>query len=424
MSISKWVRQKLSLKDGAGWSFFAGDNYAGKPVTAETALTLSAVMACVRLTAETIATLPFVLYERKADESRVAARNHDLYSILHDSPNADQTAVEYWEGELAKVCLTGNAVSWKEQRPDGSIISLEPFAPTNVSWRVTSDGELLYAINDRGKIETDIPASKMFHLRGFGMDRYTGLSPLTYARHTLGAAMAAEETAGRFLGKGMAVSGFIKTGGATLDRERGQADQWEKTLKKFTGSENAGKLMTLEGTFDFVPLTMPAKDAQLLESRRFSVEEVCRHFRTFPILIGHSADGQTMWGTGVEQIMLAWLTTGLRTYLRRVDAAIHKRLLLPKDRSRFYCEINVDALLRADTKTRAEFYSSVSQNGIYKRSELRRLENLPFEPGSEELTVQSNLVNLDQLGNANSGALAARSALRNWLFEQAKDNAA
>lgn len=421
MSVWTWARRKLSLTNSSGWAWLGSGNYAGKPVTLESALTLSAVMACVRLISETIATLPNVLYERQKDESRVAARDHDLYSVLHDSPNADQTAVEFWEGEAAKVCLVGNAVSFKNQRPDGSVISLDPLAPQAVSWRVTQDGELLYAINDRGKIETGIPADKVFHVKGFGMDRYTGLSPLSYARHTIGAAMAAEETAGRFLGKGLNVSGFLKTGGTVL--EDPQRKQWAEVLEKYQGSENAGKLLTLEGDFDFVPVTMPLKDAQLLESRKFAVEEVCRHFRTFPILIGHASDGQTMWGSGVEQIMLAWLTTGLRTYLARFDAAINKRLLLLKDRARFYSEINVEGLLRADTKTRAEFYSVVAQNGIYERAELRRRENLPFKPGSDKLTVQSNLVPLDQLGSQQDPAQALKTAMRNFLLAEAEGNA-
>lgn len=419
MSILSWARRKLSLTDASGWAYWGGGSYSGKTVTIDTALTLSTAMSCVRLIAETIGTLPALLYQRGSDGGREVARDHPLYPVLHDSPNADQTAVEFWEGEIAKLCLVGNAVSLKEQRADGSVISLEPLPPQNVSWRVTQDGEILYALKDRGKIETDIPASKVFHIKGFGMDRFCGLSPISYARHTLGAAMAADETAGRFLGKGLNLSGFVKTGGATLDRTKGQDEQWQKTLDKFMGSENAGKLMTLEGNFDFVPMVMPAKDAQLLESRRFSVEEMCRIFRVPPILIGHAADGQTMWGSGVEQIMLAWLTTGLRTFLVRTEAAINKRLLLPGDRPRFYSEFNVEGLLRADTKTRAEFWASVLQNGLYDRAEARAKENLPFKPGSDKLTVQSNLVPLDQLGAAQTPANTLKSALRAFLTDEA-----
>lgn len=421
MSLWSWSRKKLSLTDPSGWAAFIRGNYAGKPVTIDTALELSAAMACVRLTSETIGTLPAILYEREKNESRSVARDHPLYAVIHESPNADQTAVEFWEGEIAKVCLVGNAVSLKTTRADGSLISLEPLSPHDVSWRLTQDRGIVYAINDRGRVETDIPPDKVFHIKGFGIDRHAGLSPISFARHSLGAAMAADETAGRVLGGGLNLSGFIKTGGAVLDAE--QRLQWEETLKKYSGSENAGKLLTLEGGFDFVPMTMPAKDAQLLESRRFNVEEVCRWFRTPPILIGHSAEGQTMWGSGVEQIMLAWLTTGLRTFIVRTEAAINKRLLAPKDRARFYSEINVDGLLRADTKTRAQFYSAVAQNGIYDRAELRRLENLPFKEGSDALTVQSNLIRLDRLGAADPVA-DLKKALRALLVEEAERNVA
>ena len=167
----------------------------------------------------------------------------------------------------------------------------------------------------------------------------------------------------------------------------------------FSGSRKTGKVMPLPPGFTFKPLNMSPEDAQLLESRRFNIEEICRWFGVFPILIGHAADGQTMWGSGVEQINLAWLTLYLGPELQRIEQAIEKQLLTPVDRARgFYVEYTVDALLRADSKSRAELISKHSQNGTRTRNELRALDNLPPRPGGDILTVQSNLVPLDQLG--------------------------
>lgn len=107
-----------------------------------------------------------------------------------------------------------------------------------------------------------------------------------------------------------------------------------------------------------------------------------------------------MWGSGVEQIMLGWLTLGLRPYLTRIEQAIKKRLLTPADRLRFYAEFNVEGLLRADSVGRAALQASNAQNGIRNRNELRAMENLPPVPGGDVLTVQSNLLPLDMLGKA------------------------
>lgn len=107
-----------------------------------------------------------------------------------------------------------------------------------------------------------------------------------------------------------------------------------------------------------------------------------------------------MWGSGIEQIVLAWLTLGLGTELERIEQAIEKQLILPAEQGRLYVQHNVESLLRADSAARAQLYSSLGQNGVMKRNEMRAKENLPPDasPGADMLTVQSNLIPLDQLG--------------------------
>jgi HK97 family phage portal protein len=156
--------------------------------------------------------------------------------------------------------------------------------------------------------------------------------------------------------------------------------------------------MPLPPGFDFKALGLSPEDAQLLETRGFHVEEICRWFGVFPILIGHAGAGQTMWGSGVEQINLAWLTLYLGRELRRIEQAICKQLLTPAERVSLYVRHNVDDLLRADSVGRAALYSSAGQNGWMDRNEIRAKENRPPRPGGDQLTVQSNLVPLEKLG--------------------------
>ncbi len=158
--------------------------------------------------------------------------------------------------------------------------------------------------------------------------------------------------------------------------------------------------MPLPPGFSFKALGLSPEDAQLLETRRFSVEEICRWFGVFPILIGHSAQGQTMWGSGIEQIVLAWLTLGLGTEFERIEQAIEKQLIQPAEQGRLYVQHNAESLLRADSASRAALYGALGQNGVASRNYMRAKENMePYAgEGGDVLTVQSNLIPLDQLG--------------------------
>ena len=156
--------------------------------------------------------------------------------------------------------------------------------------------------------------------------------------------------------------------------------------------------MVLEGGLDFAALTMNPQDVQLLASRQFAVEDICRWFGVPPVLIGHAAAGVTAWGTGIEQLMLGWLSLNLRPYIRRIEQTAQRSLIAPADRLRLYLTVDTDDLLGADSAARAALYSTLSQNGILTRNEIRAREDLPAMPGGDSLTVQAQLIPLEQLG--------------------------
>jgi hypothetical protein len=161
---------------------------------------------------------------------------------------------------------------------------------------------------------------------------------------------------------------------------------------------NAGKAPLLEGGVKFNALGINPNDAQLLETRAFSIEEICRWYRVPPYMVGHS-EKSTSWGTGLEQQNLGFLQYTLRPWLKRIEQAVNKKLLGPTERREFYSEFNFEALLRADSAGRAAFFSQMVQNGIYTRDEVRGKENLtPMGGNADELTVQVNMTTLDALG--------------------------
>jgi HK97 family phage portal protein len=386
-----------------------GSSSAGKRVTVDSALQLATVWACVRLLAETIATLPLGLYRQDAQGRKEAARDHPLYALLHDQPNADMTAVEFWEAVVACLCLWGNLYAEKSfvgQR----LVALTPLLPDLVRPFRRENGRIAYAYSDPDGYR-ELDEDQVLHIKGFGIDGLTGLSPIAYARNSLGAAMATDEASAKVFANGLKTSGFVQVDKVLKEDQRKQI---QGILSEFTGSGNAGKVMVLEAGMKYEQLTLPPEDAQMLETRAFQVEEICRWFRVPPFMIGHT-EKSTSWGTGLEQQMIGFLTFALRPYLTRIEQAVKKSLVPPAERGRVFAEFNLEGLLRADSQGRAALYNAFAQNGVMDRNEIRAKENLAPRPGGDVLTVQSNLVPLDQLGRAGIGDLQARAALRAWL---------
>lgn len=413
MSLRSWIGRTIGLTssdDVTFWRLFAGaSTAAGKSVTAETALNLSACWACVRLLSETIGAMPVPLYERLPDGGRRVASEHWLYGLLHDAPNADQTPAEYWEGQVASLCLWGNGLSRKVIGPTGRVVALEPFSPESTSVRRLDNGRLEYRYRKHGR-EYVLDEDQVFHVRGFGVDPTWGLSPIAYARQSMGLAMAADEVAAKIFANGMVSSGFIETQ-KFLNKD--QRAQFKESLEQFQGSQNAGKLMTLEGGFAFKPLSITPEDMQMLQSRAFNVEEVCRWFRVPPFMVGHT-EKSTSWGTGIEQQNIGFLTYALTPYLVRIQQRINLSLLPATERARYYAEFNFESLLRADSAGRAAYMATMAQNGFLTRNEGRRKENMPSGgPEGDKLTVQSNLVPLDRLGQ--SAPASVDAAIQNLI---------
>lgn len=372
-----------------------GPTAAGKLVTPDTALQVSAFWACVKLLSETIATLPLALYRRAGDGGRMPAADHPLAALLRVSPDGEHTAVEFWEGAVLSMCLTGDAFAEKV-RSGRRLVALQPLRAEAVSVRRTPAGRLAYDVADPLGART-LDETEVFHLRAFGNAGLRGFAPLAFARQTVAASIAADEAANSLFANGVRPSGVLQVDQVLKPDQR--RDLRDNVVGPLAGSSNAGGVFVLEGGMKFSAVSLSPADSQLLESRRWHVEEIARWFGIPPILIGHAAEGQTMWGTGVEQIVLSWLTLGLRAQLRRIEAAIHLRLLEPEERASLYAEFGVEGLLRADSAARAKLYAAFAQNGIMDRDEIREKENLARRGGgAARLTVQANLLPIDDLG--------------------------
>lgn len=378
-----------------------GENWAGEAVTPQGALKLSAYWAAVRIKSQTVASLSFDVMERQSDGSKIRVPDHPLQALLDISPNADQTAIEFWEGRMLSLCTRGNGFAEKVTNRTG-LIALNHMPPDTRVYRDNND-DLKYKFLDRGKEEI-LPEEKVFHIKGFG-DGDVGLSPIEYARQTLSLTIATEKFAGQTYSRGGRVKGFfVMPAGAKLNPE--QRTDAKKTLVEANSGPNSPWAGILEGGVDFKQVSLTMKDAEMILNRRFNVEEVCRWVGVPPIIIGHSAEGQTMWGTGVSAIMQSWYTLGLRTDLKRIEQAIAKRILTPEQRLKYSVKINYEDLLRGDTTARSAFYTAMLNAGVMTINEVRKLEGWPPVEGGDIPRMQMQNVPITEASTREAATAA------------------
>jgi HK97 family phage portal protein len=384
----------------------AAKSAAGTIVTPNTALTLSTAWGCVWLMANAVSSLPFILNKRSGVNLNYGAPAFDvpLYTVLNSQPNQDMSAVTFWKFIVASEQLWGNGYALKTLNSQNQLIALDPIRPEYmVPYRqlIPNSEPKRYEIRYRyySPIESiDFSADQIFHWKDRTMDGLVGLSRIEYARHSMGIARAAEDSTSETFKNGLRSGGFVQSVKYLNTKNR---DELKASLKQFvTGGPDSGGIMVLEGGLTFSPITMNPQDVQLLMSRQFSVEDICRWFQVPPVLVGHAAAGVTAWGAGIEQLLLGWSALSLRSYVRGIEQEVLRALVPAKDRPSQYLTIDLDDLLAADSAARSALYSTFAQNGVMTRNEIRGREDLAPMPGGDVLTVQSNLIPIDKLGDA------------------------
>lgn len=409
-SMSSWLGKSIRLSDGGFWSAFLGaQSSSGKSVTVDKAMRLSAVWACVRIISTSVAGLPLSIYRRLPDGGRETARDFPLYDVVHNSPNEDMAAFHFWQAVVASMLLWGNAYC-EIHRSGGRVIALDFLMPSRVTPEPDDDGRLRYFFQPRKGERREIARDDMLHIPAFTLDGRMGLSAIRYGADVFGSAMSADDAANTTFKNGMMPTVAFSVDKTLNPTQRAEFRDYVKTI---SGALNAGKSPVLEQGVKPEMIGINPADAQLLESRGHSIEEICRWFGVPPWMVMKTDKGSN-WGTGLEQQQIAFLTYCIMTYTAPIEQCVNKRCMTAVDRIKHYSEFSLEAFLRADSAGRAAYLSTMGQNGYMTRNEGRHKENLPSMPGGDILTVQSNLVPLDQLGKQNDSQ-AARAALMNWL---------
>lgn len=362
------------------------------------ALSISTVMACVRVLAESIASLSLDLVKIISEDERELARVNSLFDILHSQPNNWQTSFEYFEMMMLVLCLRGNSYNEIARSRRGQITSLNPLLPERmkVEWIKNSSGKNTrrkrYTYNEENGTQRVIPQDKIHHVMFMSANGgLTGLSLIQAGSLSMGLSKSAENYANGVFEKGgaqrmvLSTPGTIKKGGREALR-----NSWERA---YGGSGNNHRVAVLEEGITAVNIGMTADDAQLIDTRRFQSVEIARIFRV-PLHMIQEIENTTALGRGIEQISISFVVHTIRPWLRRIEQAMSRDLILEPDIKAIF---NVDSMLRGDAKSRAEVNKLKWETGQINQNEMRRLDNLNgIGPDGDKYWVPMNFRPIDE----------------------------
>lgn len=325
---------------------------AGQLVTPLSAMRVAAVFACVQRISGAIMTLPVDLY-RTDGEIPVKQARDDLWYKLNEQPHLNFSAASHWENVSVGQLLRGDSHTWIRRGSNNAIRELLPLPAGSVSPMRQPNGSVRYYISlaDYG-IQTWVEPSEILHFPGFGFDGVKSMSVIQYAaRAAVGNSLAMDEYSGKFFENGAHPS-IILQSPDKMSNERITALQ-TAFATKYAGSENYHRIpLVLTQGLTAKEISIPSKDAQLLEARQFQVVDIARAFGVPPHMIGETS-ASTSWGSGIESMSRGFVTYTLQPHLRKIEQELNRKLF-PRDSGKFL-RFDRDALIEGDLKAQAEY---------------------------------------------------------------------
>ena len=399
-------RDKPTNAVSAAPVFYFGASGSGKAVNARTAIQMSTVYACVRVIAETIASLPLHVFEG-SDTGSNKATKHPLYRLIHDEPNPEMTSFVWRETMLTHLLLWGNSYSQIIRNGRGQVVGLYPLLPDYMEVDRDSKGKLTYKYTSSEGTSTWLRPEDVLHIPGLGFDGIIGYSPVAMEKNAIGLGISAEEYGSKFFSNGARPSGILTHPNTVKDPAALRAS-WNAA---YGGTSNASRVAVLEEGMTFAPLSMPNNEAQFLETRRFQVEEICRIYRVPPHMVG---DLSRATFSNIEHSSIDFAVHTIRPWLVRIEQAMNRALFPDREKAgspggrHFYVQFNLDGLMRGDYKSRMEGYAIARQNGWMSANDIRELENqnpIPAEDGGDAYLCNGNMIPIKMAGNTLAGAI-------------------
>lgn len=386
---------------GSAYSFFLGQSAAGKRVNERSSMQITAVYACVRVIAESIASLPLHLYRYNEDGGKEKAIDHPLYFLLHNEPNPEMTAFSFFEVLLTHLLLWGNAYCQIIRNGKGEVVALYPLMADRMDVDRDEKGHIYYeytmssddAPTMKGSVVQLQPVD-VLHIPGMGFDGLVGYSPIAMAKNAIGISIACEEYGSKFFANGAAPSGVLEHPGTLKDPGRVR-ESWTQT---FGGSHNANKVAVLEEGMKYTPISISPNEAQFLETRKFQIDEIARIFRIPPHMIG---DLEHATFSNIEEMSLEYVQYTLGPWIARLEQSMIRSLLSDAEKGTYFVKFNVDGLLRGNYQSRMQGYAVARQNGWMSANDIRQLENLdmiPDEEGGNLYLINGSMTKLKDAG--------------------------
>jgi HK97 family phage portal protein len=368
-------------------------------VVADSALQISTVWNCIERRANVVASLPLFVYNVDNAGQKQLARGTLLYQLLHDSPNARMTPFEFWRAMMMNHDLRGNAYARIDRNAAGDAVAMWPMPADQVKHVVLDDGTGVYEYRI-GQDVAIIAEQNVLHLKNLG-NGTTGLSKLDFMGATVSEAANAQKEANGTFANGGKPTGVLMVDSVLKEEQR---ERLRKNMAELTNG-STDRLFVLEANMKYQPLSLTAEQMQLLETRKYTIEEICRWFDVPPVLAHHA--NVTTWGSGVEQIIDGWHKLSVRPMLVNIDQAVKKRVLTAAQRASMHAEFSHDALLRGNIKDRYAVYVAGINGGVLTNNEARQFENLPPKPGGDVLRAQAQMIPLTQLTGQPAAATGA-----------------
>ena len=390
--ISK--RSRFGPDDDYWYQAVVGPTITGVEVDEDNAMKFATVFACVRVIAETIASLPLKIYEKVESGGKNEASDHNLYDLLHLQPNPLMTSFQYREAIMVHVLLWGNAYSEIARDGTGRIGALWPLNPSRMQIKEGKGEALQYEYTPEGKNEPTIyKFDEILHLPGLGYNGVSGKSPIQYHREAIGLGLASQELASRFFGNDASPPFVLKHPGHL--GEKAYETLQKNFQKTYGGLSKKFKFAILPEGMTIDKVGMPLAEAQFLETRRFQREEICGIYRVPPHLIG---DLSRSTFSNIEQQSLDFVVNCIRPWLVRFEQAINVKLLSKQEQKKYFVEFNVEGLLRGDIQSRYNAYAIGRNWGWLSADDIREKENLnPLPDGQGKVYLAPlNMVNAKQ----------------------------
>jgi len=369
-----WLEERFSRWDEL--AEFASDR--GERVTPELAMKTSAYMACARVVAETVASMPLHVYRRTSDTENERARNLPLYNVLARRPNRWQTRYEWVEQMCLHLGFYGSAYNLKVPGEFGSVSELHPLHPAGMKVEQADDKSLTYLYRDpKNGRQVVYRDDQIMHVRWLSFDGVNGAVPVEIGKDAIGLARSLEQYASTFY-RNNAQPGVLLHTDQALPREvREQLrEQWESVHR---GPSKAGRTAILSNGLKADTISATNQESQLAELWMQALLAVCRIWRMPPHMVQEL--GRATWGNLASE-MVSFEKFTIAPWLRRIEGAI-ERDILPAVGPEYYAEFLVEGLLRSDITTRYQAYEIALRNRWMTVDEVRQKENLGPLPPSE-----------------------------------------